>query len=339
MTASADVGRVLHAPFDIAGQASGAVSGLRQLGVCANLYADPHPFGYDAPNFVPPRDRVGQLRLLARVIAAHDTFHFHYGATFSPHFRLNDARLLRAMGKRVVVEFHGSDVRMPSIEETISPFYAPLDGESDGQAERLMRRWAAITDGHAIACNASLAPFLERHFDRVTYAGHRVEVDRFEPRAPDADSSLPLVVVHAPSNPRAKGTAFIQRAAEVVGGIDYRELTGRSHAEVVRALADADLVVDQLCFGSNGVLAIEAMSMAKPVVCYLSDRFAATLPGECPMIRADPVTIAGVLADWLGRRSELHELGLVSRAYAERHHDVRVVAQRLLAAYLALPRT
>ena len=82
--------------------------------------------------------------------------------------------------------------------------------------------------------------------------------------------------MHAPSDPRAKGTAFIRRAAELVDGIDYRELTGRSHAQVLRALEHADLVIDQLCFGSNGVLAMEAMSMAKPVVCYLSDRFAAT---------------------------------------------------------------
>lgn len=332
------VGRVLHAPVEIAGQASGAVRGLRLLGVDARLFAAHHPFGYQPPDIVPRRGRIGFAVAALRASLAHDTFHFHFGQSFLPaSLRLADARALRAAGRRVVVEFLGSDVRMPSIEAARNPHYVPLAGEDDAGADRLMARWAEITGGHAIGGDHSLAVFLERHFDNIHYAGQRVEVSGYVARPPDPDSTGALVVAHAPSDTRAKGTAFVRAAVERCPGIEYVEVTGRSHDETVAAVAQADIVVDQLCIGSHGVLAVEAMSMAKPVVCYLLPEYAQSLPDGCPIINADPGTIADVLSSWIGRRAELHEIGLASRAYAEQNHDVTVVARRLIDAYAELP--
>jgi glycosyltransferase involved in cell wall biosynthesis len=124
---------------------------------------------------------------------------------------------------------------------------------------------------------------------------------------------------------------------ELVDGLEYVEVSGRSHDEVRAALGRADLVVDQLCFGIHGVLALEAMAMAKPVVCDLAPWFSERLPEGCPIILADPVTIADVLAAWRDRRPELHRVGLDSRAWVERNYDLGVVAQRLVAAYAQLP--
>jgi glycosyltransferase involved in cell wall biosynthesis len=146
-----------------------------------------------------------------------------------------------------------------------------------------------------------------------------------------------LVVAHAPSDTRAKGTDFIRAAVRQVNGLEYIEATGRTHSEITAALARADLVVDQLSVGAHGVLAVEALSMAKPVVCYLLPELVATMPADCPIINADPSTLADVLSAWTDRRAELHALGIRSRSYAERHHDVKVVARRLIDAYAALP--
>jgi glycosyltransferase involved in cell wall biosynthesis len=85
------------------------------------------------------------------------------------------------------------------------------------------------------------------------------------------------------------------------------------------------------------VFAVEAMSLAKPVICYMLPEYAACLPPDCPIINANPDTIAEVLGTWLTRSRERHELGIASRAYAERYHDIHVVARRLLEAYEELP--
>lgn len=329
-------GRVLHAPTEIAGQASAAVRGLRLLGVRADLFAPPHPAAYDAAEIVPPPDPIGYARVALRASVTHDTFHFHYGMAFQRHLRGLDARALRRAGKRVVAEFHGSEVRMPSLESARNPYYTPHPAETDAGAERLMSRWSAIAGGHAIICDPALSVFVERHFQHVHVAGQRIEVARYAPAPPAPDTNKPLVVAHAPSDTGLKGTAFVRRAVAKVREFQYVEVIGRSHAEAVQALRRADLVVDQLCLGSFGVVTLEAMSLGKPVICYLLPEYAASLPG-CPIINANPETILEVLRAAAERRTELHDRGLASRAYVERHHDVTMAARRLVSAYRALP--
>jgi hypothetical protein len=65
--------------------------------------------------------------------------------------------------------------------------------------------------------------------------------------------------------------------------------------------------------------------------------YASSLPSDCPLINASPDTITDVLGRWLGQPHERHVRGIASRAYAERHHDIDVVARRLLEAYEELP--
>jgi hypothetical protein len=268
----------------------------------------------------------------------HDTFHFYFGLSFlRPSLRLLDGRALRAADRRVVVEFNGSDVRMPSIEAARNPYYVQIEAEDDATADRLMARWTQISGGHAICCDHSLDPFLLRHFDRIHYVGQRVEVARYASCPPQPDGTRALVIAHAPSHTGVKGTAFVRAAVERLSGVEYVEVTGRSYTETLQAVAKADLVVDQLCYGSHGGLAVEAMSMAKPVICYLLPEYASTLPDDCPIINANPTTIYEVLSSWLDRRAELHQIGLASRAYAARNHDITVVARRLLGVYATLP--
>jgi glycosyltransferase involved in cell wall biosynthesis len=148
-------------------------------------------------------------------------------------------------------------------------------------------------------------------------------------------------VVHSPTDLAAKGTEFVRRATselEAVGApIEYVEVHGLSHSRALEVYRSADLVVDQLCAGGHGVFAAEAMGLAKPVVCYLLPELEAKYPSDLPLINANPDTVKQVLADWMERPRERHERGLASRAYAERMHDHRVVAARLLEVYETLP--
>ena len=90
-----------------------------------------------------------------------------------------------------------------------------------------------------------------------------------------------------------------------------------------------------------GGLAVEAMALGKPVVCYVREDDLGFLPtgmrDELPLIRADPTSLAAVLRDWLtGPRERLHEAGDRGRAYVERWHDPLRIAARLKADYEAI---
>jgi hypothetical protein len=334
--------RVLHAPVEIAGQAALSAYGLRAIGVPSHAFSRPHAFGYAiAADIVPGPGRAAWLRAAVSAAARHDVVHFYFGQSFVPEIlRGLDARLLRRAGRRVVVEFLGSDVRMPSVEAARNPHYVPLGGEDDEVADRRMRRWSAITGGHAIVCDRALKAFVAPRFEHVHVVPFRIDTRAFEPAPPRLDAPKP-VVVHAPSTLAAKGTPHVRAAIEELRSrgaeLEYVELHGVPQAEVAAACRRADLVVDQLCAGSHGVFAVEAMSMGKPVVCNILPELVGEYPEGFPVIPATPETLVDVLADWLGRPHDRHELGVASRAYAERVHDVRAVARQLLDVYGRLP--
>jgi hypothetical protein len=331
--------RVLHAPVEVAGQIMLSVLGQRELGVQATGFARVHSLRYEpTPDIVPPRSRLGYLHAVERAVRAHDLIHFHFGASFLP--RQLDLPWLRRLGKRLVVEFNGSDVRMPTVEARRNPYYVRIEIEDDLRATRLMRRWSEITGGHVIVGDHALDAFLVPHFEHIHVVGQRVDVRGLIPSPPDPKARR-MRVVHAPTHRPAKGTKFVRRATAELAAegapIDYVEVYGLSHAQAVELYRGADLIVDQLCGGGHGGFAAEAMALAKPVVCYLLPEIEVTYPDGLPIINANPTTIKDVLAEWVDRPRERYERGLASRAYAERIHDHRIVARRLVEAYEALP--
>jgi hypothetical protein len=331
--------RVLHAPVEIAGQMVLSVLGQRELGAQATGFARVHSFNYEpAPDIVPPAGRLGYLRAAARAVRAHDVIHFYFGQSFLP--RQLDARWLPRLGKRVVIEFLGSDVRMPSVEARRNPYYVPIEWEDDAQATRLMRLWSRVTQGHVIVGDHSLDAYLAPHFPHIHVIGSRVNVRGLVPTPPDPRARR-MRVVHSPTHLAAKGTEFVRRAtAELAASgapIDYVEVQGLSHPQALEVYRSADLIVDQLCSGGYGVFAAEGLALAKPVVCYLLPEIEATYPSDLPIINANPNTIRDVLAEWVDRPQDRNDRGLASRAYAERVHDHRAVARRMLDAYETLP--
>jgi len=326
---------------EIAGQAGQSAAGLRAAGASARVFAPLHPLRYQPdPDIVAPSGRVVYLRAAATAALASDVVHFHYGLSFvAGHL---DVRLLRAAGRRVVVEFHGSEIRRPALERERNPFYVQLQGEDDETAEALLRTWTALTDGHAIISDPALARFAEPYFAHIHSVPLRIDCSLLEPAPPRAGAQTgALRAVHSPSDLPGKGTRHVRAAVERLraGGapLDYVEVHGMAQAEARAVYASADLVIDQLCSGSHGVFAIEAMAMAKPVISYIGETSRAAYPQDLPVINADPTTIEAVLGEWIEPSAPRHERGLAGRAYVERVHDARAVAPRLLAVYAQLP--
>ncbi len=145
--------------------------------------------------------------------------------------------------------------------------------------------------------------------------------------------------MHAPSVKATKGTKYVKQAIEDLkkAGLDfeYIEVFGISHKEAVQMYSEADIIIDQLMLGSHGAFACEAMALGKPVICYILDELLETYPDGFPIVNANPDNIATVLEELVCSPEKRHEIGMKSRAYVEKVHDIRVVAKKLLAIYNA----
>ena len=150
-----------------------------------------------------------------------------------------------------------------------------------------------------------------------------------------------LRVAHAPSKRAVKGTDTVLAAVESLRArgapIELDLIEGVPNREARQRYGAADVVIDQLRIGWYGMLAIESMALAKPVVVHLDDEAAAeteeTFGLELPLIRADERNLADVLERLIETRESLPELGRRSRVYAERVHGHLEVAWQVLAIY------
>src|ERR1035441_5822398 len=115
--------RILHAPFDVGGQAFGLSRAERELGLKSDVAVlAAGPFGYgadfrvDAGGRLPAR-ALRHLRLLVLAMRSYDVIHFNFGHTFLSVWRcghvLDELPLLRRAGKTILATFQGCDVRPP----------------------------------------------------------------------------------------------------------------------------------------------------------------------------------------------------------------------------------
>jgi glycosyltransferase involved in cell wall biosynthesis len=150
-----------------------------------------------------------------------------------------------------------------------------------------------------------------------------------------------LRVAHAPSKRAVKGTDAMLAVVESLQArgapIELDLIEGVPNREARLRYAAADVVIDQLRIGWYGMLAIESMALAKPVVVHLDEEAATETKEafglELPLIRADERNLADVLERLIETRESLPELGRRSREYVERVHGHLVVAHQVLAIY------
>lgn len=97
-------------------------------------------------------------------------------------------------------------------------------------------------------------------------------------------------------------------------------------------LNDHDIVVGRFALGSLGLNELEAMSCGRPIV--MEDRYPDAYPEPGPVARAGSGAeacdaIAGLIDD----EAERVRLGAAARAWVARHHERRIVVDRLIALY------
>ena len=92
----------------------------------------------------------------------------------------------------------------------------------------------------------------------------------------------------------------------------------------------ADIIIDQLNYGSIGSAAREGMMLAKPVICHISDLIRNTniAMRDCPAVNATENTIYEALKNLVSSKEERLFIGTQSRKWMLKWFDADVCAER-----------
>jgi glycosyltransferase involved in cell wall biosynthesis len=307
--------RVTHCPVNTAGIPWTNVQALRARGIEAQLVIfnryKLHPEAdidlHRSGGLV--RQQATQWRAFAELARKTDIFHFYFGLTLLP--KSVQFPLLRALGKRSVMHFLGSDIR----------------GRSPGELA-----WARHAGARVVGSYDAIRWVSDAH---VIPPG--IDVRAIEP-APSTDRERP-VVLHAPSSRARKGTEHVVAACKELD-VELEIVEGLDHREAFERYRNADVIVDQLNAGWYGVFAIEAMALGKPVVTFLHDeavrKTEEAFGVDVPIVNATADTLAGALRPLVESAEERRRVGRASRAYVEEVHDLERMTDRLLALYAEL---
>ncbi|MBI3540519.1 MAG: glycosyltransferase family 4 protein, partial [Candidatus Eisenbacteria bacterium] len=273
---------------------------------------------------------LGYLASTLRNLGRWDVYHFHFGRTLIPPHNL-DLPLHRALGRRVVFHYHGCDVRdrrhmlathTHSTCSECDPFCIP------SRQKRILASAVSYADAELVS-----TPDLLESAPRARHLPVAIDLAEY-PWAPTAGA--PKLVLHAPTNRLIKGTRYVEHAYAACRSrfpnVRFETIERVPFAALRERLAEADVVVDQVFMGWYGMVAVEAMALGKPVLCFIRDDFEPRLR-DCPIVRCTKEDLgerlAALLADDAGRR----DLGERGRAYVEREHAAPVIAARLLNLY------
>jgi hypothetical protein len=188
------------------------------------------------------RDIPARLFRFWNIARRYDVLHFHYHSALPARLHYADFILWRLMGKKIVMHYRGDDIRN-------HPHAVP-------------RRLA-----HAIL--VSTPDLLEWEPDALWVPPVRANNSFVGLEAHNG----PLRIAHAPSDREVKGTYLVIAAVKALQSegmsvcLDLVEKA--TFAETMDRYRAADMVVDQLKVGWYGGVSIEAMSLGKPVMCYV----------------------------------------------------------------------
>jgi len=354
--------RVFIGPSEISGIGHNLVVGLRHCGAAADLVCDQrHPFMYSAAAGhgwpVVAWQALGRWRAecrasLTRAVAAvlhgalgwlvlawalrhFDAFVFLYGKTITN--TALELRILRALGRRSVVFFVGSDARPAYIDGSRYERDRPFAAARAVAAAARQRRWIRSLERHAgrIVSARTTAHFLTQPFVNWFALGIARPAQFC---APPAAHGV-VRVLHSPSHPVLKGTAEVRAAIERLRArgvpVELHTIEGRPNAEVMQALRDCDLVVDQLYSDTPmAAFATEAASLGRPViVCGCAAEQALAQVGPLPLpptVYVRPEAFEATLEGLVLDEDRRHALGRACADFVALHWSPPTVGARLL---------
>ena len=347
---------------DICGYYSQLEQGLLEIGAKAVL-VNAYPSGSYARTTQPPGvGRLVQRIALRRVAAERGTlrrivltalqllamvplffwalwhckvFVFAGGTTF---FANVDLWILKRLGKRIVIVYHGSDARPAYINGSVSCGTAPEVAACIATTARTKRQLEKIERYADVIVNHSLSSHLHGR-PVVAWLNIGIPAEVRAAQRTGSASGNDVVIVHAPTRPGPKGTAIFETAIERLRAKGYAltfvKLVGRPHADVLEAIRTSAFVVDELFSDTTmASFATEAASFGRPAVVglYGLDLLRNLTRPELlpPAVTCDAESAEAAIESLLIDQAARESAGRSARRFVEEHWSRVRVAERFL---------
>ncbi len=296
---------------------------------------------------------VYQLRLIIeflRQIFRNDIFVFNWGQSFTGYLQYSGQKLLRSfaycdlpifkwLGKKIIIFVVGDDVRSPRllIEELKQAGlnqhakYAAVELDmGTPESEEIRRGKARRIEKYAdyVFSRSDCAQFLKRDYYPLW-----LPVDLGTLTFSEEKKRGPMVIVHAPTETRVKGTKFLLQAVERLKQeghqFQFCLCTDMKNSEIRERLASAQIAIDQLILPGYGLFAVEAMGSGCAVLGSAVPGYNG-FPMELPIMTTTPDTIYNHLKLLLEDREIRGQMAREGRAYVQKYHDHKKVSKDFL---------
>jgi hypothetical protein len=263
-----------------------------------------------------------------------------FGAIYSESVS-DQVRLVRERGLSVAMLCHGTDIRLPSRHAAThpdSPFAAGLLPNTPA-LERAVAANRRLLDALALPTFVS-TPDLLLDVTHAEWLPLVVDTEHWVAGPEVLRRDVP-VVVHAPSRGIMKGSDLIDpvmRRLDAEGVIEYRRLQGIPADEMVHAITDADIVLEQFRLGSYGVAGCEALATGRLVVGAVTPQvreYVRSATGrELPIVQSTAAELESVIRNLVADRERSRRTAAQGRAFVTAVHDGRRSAE-VLAPFLS----
>jgi hypothetical protein len=260
-----------------------------------------------------------------------------------------DLILYKALGIRIIAMMgHGSEARPPCLdclgEQLESTKISKLAIECK-RRRSYVRRVEALSN--VVISTPTIGHYLTKEFVNgndigmpVLHPNSLYQLNLQTKSASDykvrVDPSIasPLKVVHAPSDPKVKGSKTITsvlQQLESEGLVEFKLVTGLSNQRVQETLAWADLLIDQLYSDLPlPVLASEAAFFGVPTMIGSNNwpevRRHFTHGSWPPAIYINPADLEQELRKHVEDFENLTEIGRLAKSFVEKHRTPRTIA-------------
>jgi hypothetical protein len=331
---------MVHIPFH-------TVEHLRRNGLRADYLAigtSPH---WDRCDFNFRPSRLAPLRLLQEfwmfwhVVARYEIVHAHFMYTLS---RTGwELPILKRMGRRLVVHFRGCEARDRTRNMDLHPEvnicqdcdHHPPICQSASAVER--RDWARRFGDLTLVTTPDMRDFVPDAIHMPFFAPAGADRGVRE-RAPGAE----IAIVHVTNQPGIEGTGEIERVIERLRRKGYRIhftwLHDLPHAEVLAAVADADLAIGKMKMGYYANAQIESMALGVPTVTCVRDEFMTDELLRSGFILTTLPRLEKTLAYYLDHPDALEAKRRIARQSILRLHDNDALARQMIGLYRGLER-
>ena len=331
--------KVFHGLVNYGTQAGMLAQELRRQGVQAIsvVHADPSRRLADINMRYDLNQKSRVIRQLQRTwikftaFFKYNVFHFYFAKSLWP-WNI-DLPLYRLFGKKVVMEYLGTDIDLWLGKNGVDGHGRPINRTK--LVKRVYRQAKLVNK--QLVC----APNYYQFVDNSIILPLALDLSAFDFHPLDIYQGKELTIMHCPTNRRQKKSDYIEAALERLNSEGYRFkykcVTNVTHEQLKQEYITSDIVIDQLN-GWFGTVSIEAMALGRPVVagyyphlCHYDKRYE-----NMPIINADIYNIYDVLKSILDGKFDLEAISKASREFVMKVHDVKSVTKQLIDIYESL---